>query len=68
MSSVSTSVRSGVIACGGALGYPSQQLKEEVAAIAYHFHWSLSDILELDHLSRDRWVQAIKKHNNQARK
>jgi hypothetical protein len=39
----------------------SEQLHEEVACIAYHFHWSLSDILNLEHPSRHRWVAEIGK-------
>ncbi|MEL7314124.1 MAG: DUF6760 family protein [Cyanobacteria bacterium J06559_3] len=57
---MSTHIQSRVVTCGGALGYPSHRLQEEVAAIAYHFHWSLSDILEFDHISRQHWVQAAK--------
>ena len=28
---------------GGVIGYPLGQLHEEVAFIAYHFHWQLKD-------------------------
>ncbi len=63
---MSAHVQSGVVARGGALGYPSHHLQEEVAAIAYHFHWSLSDILEFDHISRQYWVQAAKAQVRQA--
>ncbi|MEM1309363.1 MAG: DUF6760 family protein [Cyanobacteria bacterium P01_H01_bin.153] len=58
---MSASVYDGAVALGGALGYPSQRLQEEVAVIAYHFHWSLSDILAFDHLSRQRWVAATQR-------
>jgi hypothetical protein len=30
-----------------------------VAFLAYHFHWPMSDILELEHADRRRWVQEI---------
>ncbi|MEW6496724.1 MAG: DUF6760 family protein [Cyanobacteriota bacterium] len=43
------------------LSYPSEQLDEEVAFIAFHFHWSLEDILNLEHPDRRRWVTQIKK-------
>ncbi|MEB3232040.1 MAG: DUF6760 family protein [Leptolyngbyaceae bacterium] len=43
------------------LGYPSDQLHEEVACIAYYFHWSLQDIVTLSHGDRRRWVKEIAK-------
>ena len=43
--------------------YPSEALYEEVAYIAYHFHWPLPDILELEHRERHRWVEEISKIN-----
>ena len=30
-------------------GYPLKLLNEEVAFIAYHFHWSFDEILNMDH-------------------
>lgn len=44
---------------GGVLGYPFEQLNEEVAFLAYHFHWSLEDILNLEHRDRQGWVERI---------
>ncbi|MEM6433962.1 MAG: DUF6760 family protein [Cyanobacteria bacterium P01_D01_bin.115] len=64
---MSASVCSGAVAIGGALGYPSQRLQEEVAAIAYHFHWSLSDILAFDHISRQHWVEATQRFSRDRR-
>jgi hypothetical protein len=32
---------------------------EEVAYIAYHFHWPYDDVLSLDHRERQRWVKEI---------
>jgi hypothetical protein len=32
---------------------------EEVAYIAYYFHWPLKDILEMEHRDRRRWVEEI---------
>jgi len=40
-------------------GYPLERLYEEVAYIAYHFHWPLQEILELEHAERRRWVEQI---------
>jgi hypothetical protein len=34
-------------------------LHEEVAYVAYHFHWPLADIMNLEHRQRRRWVQEI---------
>ena len=57
-------VRSGVRPPGGGrLGYPLQRLHEEVAYIAYHFHWPPAEIMEMDHASRQQWVQEIAKIN-----
>lgn len=35
------------------------QLSEEVAFIAYHFHWPQSEILGIEHADRRKWVQEI---------
>lgn len=44
---------------GGVLGYPLKKLYEEVAFVAYHFHWPPDAILDLEHADRRRWVQEI---------
>lgn len=44
---------------GGVIGYPLDQLYEEVAYIAYYFHWPLREILELEHADRRRWTDEI---------
>ena len=44
---------------GGVLGYPLAPLYEEVAFVAFHFHWPLEQILGLEHPERRRWVQEI---------
>jgi hypothetical protein len=44
-------------------GYPSKALYEEVAYIAYHFHWGLDEILGMEHRERHRWVTEIGKIN-----
>lgn len=44
---------------GGVLGYPLAPLYEEVAFVAFHFHWPLEQILELEHPERRRWVEQI---------
>jgi hypothetical protein len=45
-------------------GYPIGRLYEEVAFIAYYFHWSAEAILELPHRDRVRWCAEISKINN----
>ena len=39
--------------------YAPESLYEEVAYVAYHFHWSLDQILDLEHPQRLRYVQEI---------
>ena len=41
------------------IGHPSDRVFEEVAYVAYHFHWPREDVLGLDHLERRRWVAEI---------
>jgi hypothetical protein len=43
--------------------YATDRLYEEVAYVAYHFHWSLDDILDLEHPVRQRFVTEIAKIN-----
>ncbi|MEV6635678.1 DUF6760 family protein [Actinoplanes sp. NPDC051470] len=39
--------------------YAADRLHEEVAYVAYHFHWSLDEILDLEHPDRRRYVAEI---------
>lgn len=39
--------------------YDSNRLFEEIAYIAYHFHWSMDEILDLEHPLRRRFVDEI---------
>jgi len=43
--------------------YASDRLYEEIAYVAYHFHWSPDDILDLEHGVRRRYVSEIAKIN-----
>lgn len=64
MSGVRTPVRGGHGGRGGGIvGYPLERLHEEVAYIAYHFHWPLDEIMNLEHRDRRRWVEEIAKIN-----
>ena len=39
--------------------YGTDRLVEEVAYIAFHFHWPLDDIYDLEHPDRLRFVTEI---------
>ncbi|MET9146394.1 DUF6760 family protein [Streptomyces sp. NPDC006743] len=39
--------------------YATDRLQEEIAYVAYHFHWSLEEILDLEHHDRRRYTEAI---------
>jgi hypothetical protein len=46
--------------------YAPERLYEEVAYVAYHFHWSLDSLLDLEHRERKRYVEEIGRINNRA--
>ncbi|MGV2287323.1 DUF6760 family protein [Trinickia sp. YCB016] len=53
---------------GGAAGKTAlpvvpDQLYEEIAFVAYHFHWSYGEILAMEHAERRRWCDEISKIN-----
>lgn len=43
--------------------YPSNRLHEEVAYLAYHFHWPYHEVMQLDHRERQRWVTEVARIN-----
>lgn len=45
------------------MSYPERQLYEEVAFIAYHFHWSYAELMRMEHRERRRWCDEISKIN-----
>ena len=54
-----------------AIRYDGDRLFEEIAYIAYHFHWSLDDVLAMEHNERHIWLREIARINkeiNEARK
>jgi hypothetical protein len=65
VSAVFSSVRAADERRGGVLGYPLKALFEEVAFVAYHFHWPEETILNLEHDDRRRWVKEISAINEQ---
>jgi hypothetical protein len=48
------------------VGYPIAQLTEEIAYIAYHFHWPHAEIMDFEHRDRRRWVEHIAALNQRA--
>ncbi len=45
------------------MGYPLERLHEEVAYLAYYFHWPHDQILQLEHRDRQRWVAEVARIN-----
>ena len=45
--------------------YPVDQLYEEMAFIAYHFHWSYEELMSMEHSERRKWCEQISKINRQ---
>ncbi len=48
------------------LSYPAEALWQEIAYLAYHLHWPLGDLLDLEHLDRVRLVRAVSGLNERA--
>jgi hypothetical protein len=43
--------------------YATDRLHEEIAYVAYHFHWGREEILDLTHRERRQWVSEIAQIN-----
>ncbi|MBA2380879.1 MAG: hypothetical protein H0V73_02100 [Chloroflexi bacterium] len=43
--------------------YAVERLYEEVAYVAYHFHWGLDEVLDLEHPDRRRFIHEIARIN-----
>ncbi|MEL6168993.1 MAG: DUF6760 family protein [Pseudomonadota bacterium] len=43
--------------------YPRAELYEEMAFIAFHFHWSSAELMGLDHAERRTWCREISSIN-----
>ncbi len=48
---------------GGVIGYPLTELYEEIAFVAFHFHWPEREVMRMEHSDRRRWVSEISKLN-----
>lgn len=44
-------------------GYPPERLYEEVAFVAYYFHWPYEEVMWMEHRERQRWVAEIARIN-----
>ncbi|MET7900735.1 DUF6760 family protein [Streptomyces sp. NPDC005355] len=40
-------------------GYPEKRVHQEVAFLGRHVHWTLAEVLSLDHAQRQQWVWEI---------
>ena len=48
------------------LRYPADALWQELAYLAYHLHWGMDDLLDLEHMDRVRMVRAVVNLNERA--
>lgn len=46
--------------------YPVDALWEEIAYLAYHLHWDLESLLNLEHADRTRLIQSVADLNTRA--
>ena len=46
--------------------YPVDALWDEVAYLAYHLHWSLDDLLDLEHGDRVQLLGSVARMNERA--
>jgi len=60
---MSEDLRGGGRTGGGALGYPPEQLFQEVAYLAYYFHWPHTQIMDMNHQERLVWVDQVARIN-----
>ena len=44
-------------------GCPLDRIYEEVAFIAYYFHWAHDQVMQMPHAERKRWCEEISKIN-----
>lgn len=46
--------------------YPHEDLWDELAYLAYHLHWEMASLLDLEHADRLRLVEAVAGLNERA--
>lgn len=44
-------------------GYPLERIYEEVAFIAYYFHWQHDEVMAMPHNQRKKWCEQIGRIN-----
>lgn len=44
--------------------HAADRLYSDISYIAYHFHWAMDDILDLEHMTRDRFIAEIRRLND----
>ena len=40
-------------------GYRLERVHQEAAFLGRHVHWTLTEVLTLDHIERSRWVREV---------
>jgi hypothetical protein len=50
------------------VSYPLENIFKEVAFLAYHFHWSRGDLLDMTHRERHVWVKQVSDINEKINK
>lgn len=45
------------------IGYPLERLREEIAFLAFHFHWDYYTLLRMTHEERRMWCDEVSKIN-----
>ncbi len=46
--------------------YPEPALWDEISYLAYHFHWDLDALLDLEHRDRTRLIKAVSDLNRRS--
>jgi hypothetical protein len=46
--------------------YPEESLWDEIAYLAYHLHWDLDRLLDLNHADRARLIRSVAELNDRA--
>jgi hypothetical protein len=46
--------------------YPTEALWQELAYLAYHLHWDMDRLLDLEHADRARLIRAVSSLNARA--
>jgi len=47
------------------IGYPLEELYEEVAFLSYHFGWPHDQVMVMEHADRRAWVERVSAINRE---